>query len=114
VRCRFGLMIVRRRCVIVGGVIVPRHAMIIVVVFRLLGGLLGFVLLGLERYGPIDLRFAIDFQKGKAEQARDDADQHPADKKRPDHGGLYQLVAGKAEKVATVMDEFMHVHAADE
>jgi hypothetical protein len=29
-------------------------------------------------------------------------------------GSLCQLVAGKAEKMATVVDELVHVHPADE
>ena len=39
----------------------------------------------LESDGAIDLRFAVDFQEAERQQARDDADEHAADEKRPDH-----------------------------
>jgi hypothetical protein len=78
---------------------------------RVRARLLGEVLLGLERDRDVDRRLAVDFQEAEAEQARDDANQHAANQKRPDHAAKRRSVAGKAEQMPPVVHKFMHIHA---
>ena len=54
----------------------------VIVALRFLSGSLCFILLSLECYSAVDLRFAIELQEGEGKQARNDANEHPADEKR--------------------------------
>ena len=58
----------------------------VIVALRFLSGGLCFILPSFECYSAVDLRFAIDLQEGEGKQARNDANEHPADEKRPNHG----------------------------
>ena len=81
-----------------------------IVALRLLSGGLCFILLSLECYSAVDLRFAVDLQKGKGEQARDDANKHPADKKRPNHGNQLMSVSGRESREGGDRRARIHAH----
>ena len=51
-----------------------------------------------ERDGALDLRFAVDLEERKAQQTRDNAHEHSADEKRPDHGGQLVSVSGRESR----------------
>ena len=70
--------------------------------------------------GAVDLRFAEHLAEGKYQQPGEKPYEHAADEQRPDHGfcvpgtGCQSSVAGKADQMAPVVNEFVHVHAGDE
>jgi hypothetical protein len=70
----------------------------VIVALRFLSGGLCFILLSLECYSAVDLRFAIDLQEGEGKQARNDANEHPADEKRPNHGRQLVSVSGRESR----------------
>ena len=106
------------RLIMIGHVLVGLSVIMggrcIIVVLRLLSGRLCFILLSLECYSAVDLRFAVDLQEGKGKQARDEPTSIPRTRNVLTMAdSLCQLVAGKAEKVATVVHELMHVRSID-
>ena len=81
-----------------------------IVALRFLSGGLCFILLSLECYSAVDLRFAIGLQEGEGKQARNDANEHPTDEKRPDHGRQLMLVSGRESREGGDRRARTHAH----
>ena len=68
-----------------------------------------------ESDGVIDLRFTEYLREAEGEQPREHAGQHAPDQEGPDHlPMLSSSVAGEAEQMASVVDEFVEIHAGDQ
>jgi len=68
----------------------------------------------LEADPEIDLGLAEHVGKSKSKQAGKRASQHAPDEQRPHHDDCrWRLMTGEAEQVATVVNEFVNVHAGE-
>jgi hypothetical protein len=79
--------------------------------FGLFSLCLGLVERRLEADRAVYLRFTEELTERENKQPRENPDEHPTDKKGPDHGRISPSVARESEQMATVMNELMHVHA---
>ena len=76
---------------------------------------MGLVQQRFESDGVIDLGFTEDLGEAEGKQPREHAGQHAPDQEGPDHlPMLSSSMAGEAEQMASVMDEFVEIHAGDQ